>query len=207
MPLIRKPSVATAAQAIVHDALKGLVSDSPDERWSAARAAATAEGGDKALAAALQSETDPHVRAAMLTSLARIGSLISVNAILQLLRSDDASLRTEALDALQIIGPSIAAHLPTLLNDDDQDIRLLCCELVRHLPSNEATQLLCELLAREQEANVCAAAVDVLADIGSSAALPTLTQCELRFHDNQFLKFAIKIASNRIQSQTESPHV
>ena len=44
--------------------------------------------------------------------------------------------------------------------------------------------LLCALLSSETEANVCAAAIDVLAEVGGPEALPVLAACAERFRDN-----------------------
>jgi HEAT repeat protein len=92
--------------------------------------------------------------------------------------------------------------LPRLLNDKDADVRILSCELARSLPSAEATGLLCKLLAAEREINVCAAAVDVLAEVGSSDALAGLHECAARFGDSPFIAFAIKIVTDRITQST-----
>ncbi|MFZ0501831.1 MAG: HEAT repeat domain-containing protein, partial [Steroidobacteraceae bacterium] len=137
-------------------------------------------------------------REAMLTSLARMGTRDGVAAILPMLRCDDAALRTGALDALR--SSVIATHelLPQLLNDPDGDVRILSCELARSLPSEEASRSLCALLAREAEINVCAAAVEVLAEVGNGTALPILAQCARRFSQVPFLSFAIKLAMDRI---------
>lgn len=143
----------------------------------------------------------------MLTSLARINSSESVETILALLRSDDASLRTGALDTLRAMGIAIREHLPKLLTDADSDIRVLSCEIARGLPGPEATRVLCELLASEREANVCGAAIDVLAEVGEAEALPVLAQCATRFQDTPFLVFAIKIATDRILAQPTQRHV
>jgi hypothetical protein len=181
--------------------LAGLASGNPDERWAAARAAANVDGGAKALAAALQTENDARVREAIFTSLARIGTPESANQLLPLLRSDDAQLRTGALDALRLMPEALRELLPTLLQDRDSDVRLLSCELARTLPGETATALLCGLLAGEQQVNVCAAAVEVLAEVGNASALPMLAECGRRFADAPFLGFAIKIAADRIKSQ------
>jgi len=58
------------------------------------------------------------------------------------------------------------------------------------------------LLAAEQEINVCAAAVDVLAEVGSSDALATLNECARRFGESPFIAFAIEIVIHRITSQS-----
>jgi FOG: HEAT repeat len=58
--------------------------------------------------------------------------------------------------------------------DGDSDVRLLATELARNMPAENATQLLCRLLEHEQHPNVCAAAIDVLAEVGTRDAVPAL---------------------------------
>jgi HEAT repeat protein len=208
MPLIRKPdSKARQAEAATpQDLLKTLEQGDADARWAAARAAAEAPGGIDALAAALPRERDTRVREAMLTSLSRIASPRAVAAIVPLLRLDDASVRTSALDALRAMPEAVRAQLPTLLTDSDSDVRILSCEIARTLPGDHATELLGELLMHETQANVCAAAIDVLAEVGGPAALPALDRCAARFADSAFLGFAIDIARGRIQAQSTESH-
>jgi HEAT repeat protein len=199
VPLVRKPAQPAKhlkpSAAEVHT---GLGSADPEVRWTAARAAAGLPDCAAAVAAALPEEPDSRVREAMFTSLARIGTRDSVAGMLPMLRSDEAALRTGALDALR--SSVIATHelLPQLLNDPDVDVRILSCELARALPSEDASRILCALLAREAEINVCAAAIEVLAEVGNCAALPTLEQCARRFSEAPFLTFAIKLATDRI---------
>ncbi|MDY6948325.1 MAG: HEAT repeat domain-containing protein, partial [Pseudomonadota bacterium] len=138
--------------------------------------------------------------------LARINSSESVAAILALLRSDEASLRTGALDTLRAMGGAIREHLPGLLADADSDVRVLSCEIARGLPGPEATHMLCDLLVREHDVNVCGAAIDVLAEIGEAPALPVLAQCAARFSATPFLVFAIKVATDRIAEQSTQRH-
>ena len=208
MPLIRKPAGDTRKQtSTTLDVLQGLASVSADERWAAARAAPDVPGGAPALITALRSEADARVREAMLTSLARINSADSIEAIFTLLRSDDASCRAGALDTLRAMGSAASAHLFRLLKDPDSDVRLLSCDIARGLPGATATRMLCELLANETEANVCSAAIEVLAEVGEAEALPVLAACAARFRDTPFLAFAIKVASDRIVAQSTRPHV
>jgi HEAT repeat protein len=206
MPLIRKDSDPTPVSAprSAENGLVALTQGSVEERWAAARAAVGLPGGAEALGRALATEPNARVREAILTSLARLRSFEGVQAVLPYLRSDNAGLRTEALDALRAMGETVKPHLPNLLGDPDPDVRILACDLARALPSSEATQLLCAVLATEAEANVCAAAVDVLAESGSPEALPALHQCAERFFKDPFLGFAIKVATGRIASQSGS---
>jgi HEAT repeat protein len=162
------------------------------------RAAAESKEAVPLLAGALPGESDPAVRQAIFTGLSRIGTRESAAALLPYLRSHDADLRTAALDALRAMPDGARGHVPDLLADPDADVRLLSCELARGLPESEANRLLCDLLERETEKNVCAAAVEVLAEIGRLQALPTLRRCAERFGDDPFIAFSIKVATQRI---------
>lgn len=209
MPLIRKPaSPTTAVPEMQPDAagtLRLLVAGDDDERWTAARAAATLPGAVDALGAALQTENNSRVREAMMTSLARIATADSVRVLLPLIRSEDARVRAEALDALTAMKEVAWPFLPGLLADANADVRILACELVRTLPGGEATDLLARSLDAESEPNVCAALVEVLAAIGEPRALPALTRCEQRFAQEPFLAFSIRTAADRIRTQSPGP--
>jgi HEAT repeat protein len=196
MPLIRQPSPPSEPAAA---APASLTEGTSDQRWAAARAAAAQPGGGvDLLAAALTQERDPRVLEAIFTGLARAATVESVAAVLPFIRSEDASLRAGALDALRAMPEASRPHIARLLADSDTDVRLLSCELVRDLPEGEANRLLSDLLDRETEKNVAAAAVEVLAEIGRPEALPALARCAERFAGDSFLAFSIKVATDRI---------
>jgi HEAT repeat protein len=204
MPLVRKPGIVSPAEP--PDAARVLValtSPQSEDRWMAARAAAQVEGADTALSQALRTETDPRVREAMLTGLARIGTPAAIESLLSMLRSDSAGHRTGALDALRMVG-SLGEVTLQLLRDPDPDIRILSCELARSLPTAESNRLLCEMLVTERRANVCAAAIEVLAEVGGPESLETLAACARRFRDTPFLVFAINSVSDRISVKSAS---
>jgi HEAT repeat protein len=205
MPLIRKtPSVPAALQSASprQPGPDALTRGSDDERWAAARAAADRPDQVQALAEALLREPNARVREAMFTSLTRIGTAQSAEALVPLLRSDDSALRTGALDALRAMKSVIRPYVAQLIRDPESDVRLLACELARALPGDEGTGLLCALLELEREPNVCASAIEVLAEVGGPDALPALQRCEQRFRDTPFLVFAISVAADRIRSQS-----
>lgn len=205
MPLIRGNSSAPASAAPDADGIvKAISSGSVDDRWAAARAAAELPAGVEILERALAAEAEPRVREAIFTGLARIRTPASAAAAAPYVRSDDSGMRTGALDALRAMPEATAPHLPGLLHDADADVRLLACELVRNQPPEAANRLLAALLAAEPEANVCAAAVEVLAEIGDASVLPVLAHCIARFPDDPFLGFAIGMARDRIGSQVLS---
>ncbi len=205
MPLVRKPSAglspAASSDPDAQAVLRALGGGTEEERWSAARAAADIPGSVPALAAALAREQSPIVREALFSALARIASSQSVEAVLPLLSSDDAVLRTNASDALLAMRGAVWPYVRPLLHDDDPNLRILACNLVREMPQETAASLCCERLDVEPEANVCAAIVDVLAELGGAAALPALARCAERFSDTPFLAFTIKIAIDRVRSQ------
>jgi HEAT repeat protein len=207
MPLVRRgPADAAANGKDDRGSFALLTGGTAGERWDAARSAATLPGGVEALGAALGVETDARVRIAILTSLARVASPASVDAVLPYLRADDANLRTGALDALRAMPRAALPRLPDLLRDADTDVRVLSCGIARCLAPAEATHLLCDLLDRETDANVCAAAVDVLAEVGQAAAEPALRRCAGRFPHVAFIGFAVKVALQRVSVQaTDAP--
>lgn len=202
MPLIRKDAVQPARPAPPN--AQALLSGDRDQRWNAARAMSGAEHVTP-LAEALAREADANVREAILTSLCRIATQESIAAIAQGVRSDNASVRRGALDALRSVPDLARPILPALLADSDADVRLLSCEVARALPADQATAILSNLLSAEGEANVCASAVDVLADIGAAEAEPALRAAAQRFPAEPFLQFAIAGALERIKAAREAP--
>jgi HEAT repeat protein len=202
VPLIRSSSSKEPpAQANAEKVERDLAQGTNDQRWDAARAASGLPNGLQLLGRAMTTENDPRVREAILTSLARIGTSECAEVVLPSLRSDNSQLRTAALDALRAMPTATGLHLPKLLRDSDPDVRLLACDLVRGQPTEDAGRLLSEVLAHDSEANVCAAAVEVLAETGGPSLMPLLAQCAARFPDDPFLAFAIRVAGERLGSQ------
>lgn len=201
MPLIKGGNKAPAAPAKGIDTVaptSALTSPDADSRWSAARALAGQADAVPVLAAALANETVHRVREAIMTALMRVGDEASVKAMLPYLRSQDAGLRAAAIEALQTLPVAIAPFMQSLFADTDSDVRLLATELARNMPEVEATHLLCKLIEHEQHPNVCAAAIDVLTEVGTPAAIPFLERCAARFASTPFLPFAASMAISRI---------
>jgi HEAT repeat protein len=203
MPLVKRGGTTPpsgpkpAADGIASDVLALTAIDS-DTRWTAARALGGRAEAVPALAAALNAEQVPRVREAIMTALMRVGDGASVTVLLPYLRSQDAGLRSSAIEALQGLPDIVAPFMSVLFQDGDSDVRLLATELARNLPAENATHILCALLEHETHANVCAAAVDVLAEVGTPDALPALRTCASRFSETPFLPFAISVAIARI---------
>jgi len=196
MPLKKRESSHEAAGR-APEPLEAMIEElrhpDPERRWSAARRLGERSGAAAALAAALPGEADARILEAIFTSLIRLGDE-SAPFLLPLLRSDEAPLRVGAVEALQAMPAGFAAHIEGLLRDPDSDVRIFAVELTRKMPAEQATALLCRMLDREEHPNVCAAAVDVLAEIGSADAVPCLDRCRARFTREAFLTFAISQA-------------
>ena len=202
MPFVKRTDAGANANAEDGLATQSLLSglDSPDAeaRWRAARSLAGRADAVPALAAALAIERVARVREAIMTALMRIGNDASVRAMLPYLRSQDAGLRAAAGEALQAMPQAVAPFISALFQDDDGDVRLLATELVRNMPAAEASRMLCGLIERETHPNVCAAAVEVLAEVGTPDAVGVLQRCADRFAGTPFLPFAISVAIARI---------
>jgi hypothetical protein len=203
MPLIRSKS-DNAAAGVLREEPASLASASPDERWAAARAACD-PAAISSLGDALALERDARVREAIFTALARIATPESAGVVLPYMRVDDANTRTGALDALRAMPEAARLHLPGLLVDADADVRLLACDLVRDAGGADGPRWLCAMIETEPQANVCAAAVEVLGEIADAAAGPSLSRCAERFPDDPFLRFAIKVVADRVRAGTPAP--
>lgn len=199
MPLIKRPPGQSAATSATpaSGASAQLQSSDADLRWKAARAIGADASAVPAIATALQTESSTQVREALFTSLVTIGTPDAARAAARFVRSEDAAVRSGALDALEAMPEAVAPLLPELLRDADRDVRILSCELVRNLDATTAARLLSPLLESDAETSVCGAAIDVLAEIGSAGAVPALKACKARFPDEAFLGFAIDDAIDR----------
>jgi HEAT repeat protein len=202
MPFVKRDVPSSAVDQRPDDSLvshiAALSRPDPETRWSAARALGGRADAVPALAAALGAEQVPRVREAIMTALMRIGDQASVVALLPCLRSQDAGQRAAAIEVLQSLPGAILPFMASLLGDSDSDVRILATELARNMPAADANHVLCTLLEHEQHPNVCAAAIDVLAEVGTREAVPVLQACAERFAGTPFLPFAVSTAIARI---------
>jgi HEAT repeat protein len=203
MPFVKRNPAASAADTTSGGLTSHVAAlNSPDDeaRWGAARALGGHADAVPALAAALSREQAPRVREAIMTALMRVGDEASVLTLLPYLRSQDASQRGTAIEALQALPEAISPFMPKLLADNDSDVRILATELARNMPAPDATRVLCGLIEKEQHPNVCAAAIDVLAEVGTRDAVPALKACAERFSSTPFVPFAVSVTIARISN-------
>ncbi|WP_375410143.1 HEAT repeat domain-containing protein [uncultured Methylobacterium sp.] len=201
MPLVRRdPSLSTEG-ATAFEPRRDLVEPTLGDaaaRLAAAQAMAGRPDAADGLGLALESEKDPRVREALLAALLAISDPSAAAALAQHLRSEDAWLRNACIETLQEMPPAAASVLPGLLADPDPDVRLLATEIVRTQPTEAANHFLTGLLDAETNPNVCGAAVEVLAEVGTADAAPALLAARARFASTAFLPLAIDTVLARL---------
>jgi HEAT repeat protein len=205
MALVRAaPEAPKTAPSESREALlEQLAGSDIDKRRRAARALSRDAGAVAALADRLEYEPESVVRNALFRSLVDIGGTMAVDLIARLLRSDDASLRGGAVEALKLLGDEAVAALDGLLSDPDPDVRILAVEVTRAWPSALAVPRLRRVLENDTHVNVCGTAVDVATEVGTGELVQTLADLRTRFPDQQFLLFAVDVACSRIRASDE----
>lgn len=168
------------------------------QRWRAAKALAGERGNAPVLVSRLSLETDENVRSALFSGLVGIGGEAVAGPIAALLRSGDPGLRGGAVEALQQLGEAAEPVVDALLGDAETDLRLLAIEVTRAWPAEVAAARLLRVIEDDAHVNVCAAAVDVAAELGTPALLGALARLRLRFAREPFLGFSVEVARARI---------
>ena len=183
--------------------MEGLVAELADSnpvarRWAARDLAAFPEAA-AALVARLAKETDAAVREAILTSLTLIGNRAAVEGLVECLRSEDASLRNEAIEAMKNLPEAVAPIMAGLLADPDPDVRIFAVNILESLRHPDVEQWLIEVIRKDEHVNVCATAVDLLGEVGTEAAVPALEALKARFPDEPYIVFTADLALKRIR--------
>jgi HEAT repeat protein len=200
---LKKPTAPPKTEAEApHVDLAGLkaalAAPEAGERRRAARELGAFPEAGPLLCAHLARESAASVRAVILTTLIRLKSPAVVEGLLPLLRSEDSALRNAAIEALQEMPMEVEPHVADLLADPDSDVRILAVNMLSLLPHPKAPDWLAEVVAREAHINVCAAAVDGLAEIGNERAIAPLQALAARFPEVPFIRFAAAAAIRRI---------
>lgn len=209
MPFIRStaPAPQRPDSADAAELRRQLLTADPALRRAAAQALGAHADTVPALVAALADETDQPVRSALLGALAQIGSDAgadgeeAVCALANCLRSEDAWLRNAAIELLRTM-PARAARLMEglmahLLVDPDRDVRILAVGILDTLRHERVEDWLLQLIEVESDHNVCGAALDVLAEVGTEAARAPVERLVARFADEPFIAFAARLVLNR----------
>jgi len=206
MALVRATNRSASAQApseqlsrpSLADLAVQLRSDEPGQRRQAARDLALTSEGIPILCEHLEHEPAVSVRSVIMTSLIQSRSRAVVEGLARHLRSENTALRNEAIEALQDMPEEIAPYMDRLLSDPESDVRIFAVNILSVLPDARAPEWLRKVILEDAHVNVCAAAVDCLAEVGTPDSIAALKQLRLRFGDQPFMIFAIDAAIRRI---------
>jgi HEAT repeat protein len=200
MPIV-KPGAAAPNQERVRaleDVRTEIEHADPARRRAAARALAGVPGSSIVLLQALAAETEREVQSALLAALAEDAGAPAIAGLAECLRSEDAWLRNAAIELLRSLAERSAPVVEFLLADDDRDVRILATGILDALDPARAQDWLLELLEREQDVNVCGAALEVLAQVGTIAAAGPVARLAERFAGEPFIAFACALVKRRI---------
>lgn len=179
--------------------LTAALNDSEHEvrRW-AARDLAVVHGAEPVLVAQLAVEKSAAVREAIIMSLATIGNKDAVQGLVQCIRSEDAALRNDAVDAMKNLPNEVALIIKKLLKDQDSDVRILSINILESLCHPDVESWLIDVINYDHHINVCATAVDLLGEVGSQASIIPLKILKERFNNEPYINFAADLALKRI---------
>ncbi|WP_028294632.1 HEAT repeat domain-containing protein [Oceanobacter kriegii] len=175
----------------------------PLERRQAAQDIVDHEGATALLLAQLERETSAVVRQVILTSLTRIGDRDAVFGLAECLRSEDARLRNDAIEAMKEMPDQMAEIVEELLADDDPDVRIFTVNILESLRHPHVEQWLIDVLDHDDHLNVVCTALDLMGEVGTEAAIPALQRVGSRYEDEAYVQFAADMALKRIQSSAE----
>jgi len=197
MALIRKHPGAPAPAA-AEDPLVALEGATAAERREAAHRLAGDPSAVGPLADRLDREADRSVREAILLALGRIGTAEAADSLFALLGSEDVWLRNAAIETLAEMDAAVIGALDGALSDPDSDRRIFAVNVLVSLRHPAAADYARRALAEDAHVNVVAAAIDVLAEIGTPEMIPEIEAAAERFPDAPFLRFAARAARRRI---------
>ncbi|MEI6209433.1 MAG: HEAT repeat domain-containing protein [Desulfuromonadales bacterium] len=173
--------------------------DPAARRW-AARDLIDCEDASVPLVAQLQQEQNRSVREIILTSLVQLGDDVAVAGLVECLRSEDASLRNEAIEAMKLLPDAVAPIMGKLLHDADPDVRIFAVNILESLRHELVEEWLKEVIERDPHVNVCATAVDLLSEVGTVTSREALENLKVRFAEEPYICFAADLAIKRICS-------
>lgn len=184
--------------------IEQLHSDKADvRRWAAIDLSSHAEAAE-VLCRCLESEQDAAVRDAVFTSLIRINNNASVKGLIPLLKSEDAALRNGVIEALRQMPEPVSFYMEDMLSDPDSDARIFAVNVLESLCHPMIPKWLLKVIENEGHVNVCAAAVDLLAEVGTADMIQAIDALPGRFDNDPYLRFAADTAIRRINGNQAS---
>jgi len=198
----------TTSEVINHDERKRergcpclvqqLSDPNPSARRWAAKDLVGCPGVSGGLVEQLRREQNASVREVILTTLTQRADEEAVAGLVECLRSEDASLRNEAIEAMKLLPDEVAPIMGRLLTDADPDVRIFAVNILESLRHELVEEWLREVIEHDPHVNVCATAVDLLGEVGTPYSQDALENLKSRFPDEPYIRFAADIALKRI---------
>jgi HEAT repeat protein len=178
-----------------------LSTENPKERRWAARDLADYKEASSYLVEQLMKEKDIAVREIIISSLLAIGDEIAIAGLINCLKSDDAHLRNSAIEALKQVSEKVSPYIEKLLQDREPDVRIFAVNILESLRHPNVVKWLIEVIEKDENVNVCATALDLLAEVGTEEAIPAIKKVKERFKNEPYIQFASDIALKRISGE------
>jgi HEAT repeat protein len=147
----------------------------------------------------LKREENTAVREAILNSLLRLHDPSIGNSLVDCLRSEDAALRNDVIEAFKQLGDEVSPILRSLLDDPDPDVRIFVINILNSEHYPDVEQWLIKVIEQDAHVNVCATAVDLLCEVGTEPAIDPLLRLKARFVHETYIQFAADLALKRIR--------
>ena len=194
-----EPNPSSSPQQDAAILIGQLHDPSKSVRFKAVRGLSVLGAADDELLDHLADETAESVRSAILTILITRKSAHVAQRLLNFLSSADPALRNSVIEALQNMPDEVAPAVERLVRNPDSDVRIFAMQILGALVHPQAQDWLLQALRHDPHVNVCATAVDGLAEIGDDSCLPALSELPRRFPEVPFIGFAVDAAVRRIR--------
>jgi len=143
-------------------------------------------------------EPEPSVRGVILTTLTKIGGPLAVEGLVDCLRAEDAALRNEAIEAMKSFPDEVGPIVQRLLVDPDSDVRIFAVNILDSLNHPETESWLIDVMDRDSQVNVCSAALDLLAEVGTPASTQAVVRLKDRFVGEPYIQFTVALVLKRL---------
>lgn len=206
MPL-KKGRVAktpTTTDLDVDGLIEDLAADSAEVRRKAAVLLEDWTRAGDAIVERFALEEDEAVLASLTIAVLRHPTEEGARALFDLIRGDDASKRTVAVDALRQMPSETLAFIEAGLDDPDPDVRILVANTLQLARIEGVAPAFGARLEEEAHPNVLAAIVEALLELGTESELHALEMLRDRLDEDDFLCFAVDAAMEGIRGRAES---
>ncbi|MFK4763228.1 HEAT repeat domain-containing protein [Desulfobaculum sp. SPO524] len=132
-------------------------------------------------------------------ALRKLGGVETAEAVIPLLRSDDAPVRNLSMDILREIAGEAMSSLTKLVHDEDPDIRIFVSDILGSSGSSQAVSPLGDMLLKDPEVNVRYQAAVSLGELQLKHGAKYLNQA---LKDEEWIQFAVIEALAKVREDS-----